>query len=115
MEFLQQVTLQWRQSTTKDCAGYFITDALIGYKFNIFYPDLIDKSSTPNYSIIKEEGNDETVIIKFVAGPPYEEAAFRIVNKEWEYGHKRGFRSSFVKGILKLHFRFKKIIFREPH
>jgi len=25
-----------------------------------------------------------------VAGPPYEDLAFRIVNKEWEFSHKRG-------------------------
>lgn len=24
-----------------------------GYKFNIFYPDLIDKNSTPEFSLVK--------------------------------------------------------------
>ncbi|KAF5393550.1 hypothetical protein D9757_000270 [Collybiopsis confluens] len=51
-----------------------------GYKFNIFYPDLIDKSKAPTYKIIKEPGNDETVLLFFSAGPPYEDIAFRIVN-----------------------------------
>lgn len=74
-----------------------------GYKFNIFYPDLIDKSKAPTYKIIKEPGNDETVILKFIAGAPYEDIAFRIVNKEWVYGHRRGFRSSFDRGILQLY------------
>lgn len=60
-----------------------------GYKFNIFYPDLIDKSKAPTYKIIKEPGNDETVILQFSAGPPYEDIAFRIVNREWEFSHKR--------------------------
>ena len=60
-----------------------------GYKFNIFYPDLIDKSKAPTYKIVKEPGNDETVLLRFSAGPPYEDIAFRIVNREWEFSHKR--------------------------
>ncbi|TFY80751.1 hypothetical protein EWM64_g3261 [Hericium alpestre] len=60
-----------------------------GYKFNIFYPDLIDKSKAPTYKMVKEAGNDETVLLHFSAGPPYEDIAFRIVNREWEYSHKR--------------------------
>lgn len=60
-----------------------------GYKFNIFYPDLIDKTKAPTYKIVKEEGNDETVLLHFSAGPPYEDIAFRIVNREWEFSHKR--------------------------
>ena len=58
-------------------------------QFNIFYPDLIDKSKAPTYKIIKEPGNDETVLLHFMAGPPYEDIAFRIVNREWEFSHKR--------------------------
>ncbi|KAG8713958.1 hypothetical protein FRC09_018156 [Ceratobasidium sp. 395] len=60
-----------------------------GYKFNIFYPDLIDKAKAPTYKIVKESGNDETVLLYFTAGPPYEDIAFRVVNREWEYSHKR--------------------------
>lgn len=59
------------------------------FKFNIFYPDLIDKSKAPTYKIVKEPGNDETVLLHFSAGPPYEDIAFRIVNREWEFSHKR--------------------------
>lgn len=62
---------------------------LSGIKFNIFYPDLIDKSKAPTYKIVKEPGNDETVLLHFSAGPPYEDLAFRIVNREWEFSHKR--------------------------
>lgn len=58
-------------------------------QFNIFYPDLIDKSKAPTYKIIKEPGNDDTVLLHFSAGPPYEDIAFRIVNREWEFSHKR--------------------------
>ncbi|OBZ76644.1 Phenylalanine--tRNA ligase beta subunit [Grifola frondosa] len=79
-----------------------------GYKFNIFYPDLIDKSKAPTYKIVKEPGNDETVLLHFTAGPPYEDIAFRIVNREWEFSHKRGFRSSFDRGCLSLWFNFRR-------
>ncbi|KAI3964381.1 hypothetical protein MKW92_045734 [Papaver armeniacum] len=61
-----------------------------GYKFNIFYPDLVDKTKAPTYTIEKVEGsNGETCLIRFHAGPPYEDIAFKIVNKEWEYSHKK--------------------------
>ncbi|KAH9848505.1 mid region of cactin-domain-containing protein [Lenzites betulinus] len=84
-----------------------------GYKFNIFYPDLIDKSKAPTYRIIKEPGNDETVLLYFSAGPPYEDIAFRIVNREWEFSHKRGFRSSFDRGCLSLWFNFRRNFYRK--
>ncbi|KAI9284531.1 mid region of cactin-domain-containing protein [Umbelopsis sp. AD052] len=84
-----------------------------GYKFNIFYPDLIDKSSAPTYFIEKDPGTNETVTIRFHAGPPYEDVAFRIVNREWEYSHKKGFRSAFDRGILSLHFHFKREFYRK--
>lgn len=81
-----------------------------GYKFNIFYPDLIDKSKAPTYRIEREggrkrgesfarAGEDDTCLIRFMAGPPYEDIAFRIVDREWDYSSKRdrGFKSSFDK------------------
>ena len=81
-----------------------------GYKFNVFYPDLIDKSRAPTYKIERENGRkrgqsfapageDDTCLIRFIAGPPYEDIAFRIVDKEWDYSAKRdrGFKSSFDK------------------
>jgi hypothetical protein len=78
-----------------------------GYKFNIFYPDLIDRSKAPQYSIHPDDSpHGETCILRFSAGPPYEDIAYRIVNKEWEYGSKRGFKSTFERGILHLHFNF---------
>ena len=77
--------------------GYKVRDTVIptlyavsiALQFNIFYPDLIDKSKAPGFKIIKEPGNDETVLLHFFAGPPYEDIAFRIVNREWEFSHKR--------------------------
>ncbi|KAF2623071.1 hypothetical protein BU25DRAFT_414587 [Macroventuria anomochaeta] len=81
-----------------------------GYKFNIFYPDLIDKAKAPTYKIERENGRrrgesfapageDDMCLIRFIAGPPYEDLAFRIVDKEWDYSAKRerGFKSSFDK------------------
>jgi hypothetical protein len=81
-----------------------------GYKFNIFYPDLIDKTKAPTYRIIREHGRrrgetfapageEDTCLIRFIAGPPYEDIAFRIVDREWDYSAKkdRGFKSSFDK------------------
>ncbi|KAI7739369.1 hypothetical protein M8C21_010712 [Ambrosia artemisiifolia] len=71
-----------------------------GYKFNIFYPDLVDKTKAPVYTIERDGDSAETCIIRFHAGPPYEDIAFRIVNKEWEYSHKKGFKCTFERGIL---------------
>ncbi|KAJ4746211.1 Cactin [Rhynchospora pubera] len=83
-----------------------------GYKFNIFYPDLVDKSKAPTYVIEKDGSNGETCLIRFHAGPPYEDIAFRIVNKEWEYSHKKGFKCTFERGILHLYFNFKRYRYR---
>ena len=80
-----------------------------GYKFNIFYPDLIDKTKAPSFTIERDPAAgpaSETCIIRFTAGPPYEDIAFRIVNKEWEHGAKRGFKCTFERGILHLYVNF---------
>nr|GMD33993.1 cactin [Ipomoea batatas]GMD99579.1 cactin [Ipomoea batatas] len=83
-----------------------------GYKFNIFYPDLVDRSKAPTYVIEKDGDSVDTCIIKFHAGPPYEDIAFRIVNREWEYSHKKGFKCIFDRGILHLYFNFKRNRYR---
>ncbi|GAA0159776.1 scaffold/adaptor protein [Lithospermum erythrorhizon] len=83
-----------------------------GYKFNIFYPDLVDKSRAPSYTIERDGDSSETCIIRFHAGPPYEDIAFRIVNKEWEYSHKKGYKCTFERGILHLYFNFKRYRYR---
>lgn len=97
-----------------------------GYKFHIFYPDLIDPTKAPTYKIIREggrkkgqtmapAGEEDTCIIRFMSGPPYEDIAFRIVDRDWDYSakHDRGFKSTFEKGILTLHFSFKRIVYRK--
>merc|ERR1719194_86385 len=67
-----------------------------GYKFNIFYPDLIDKSKPPRY-LLEKSSEPETVILRFTAGPPYEDVAFKILDKEWQLQARHGFRSSFER------------------
>lgn len=84
-----------------------------GYKFNIFYPDLIDKSVTPTYVVKKIPGDDDTQIIIFQAGPPYEDIAFRIVKKPWEYSHRKGFVSTFGAGVLRLYFSFSRQFYKK--
>lgn len=84
-----------------------------GYKFNIFYPDLVDSTKAPTFKIERENGRkrgqsfapageDDSCLIRFIAGPPYQDIAFRIVDKEWDYSAKRdrGFKSSFDKVCL---------------
>ncbi|KAK3278867.1 hypothetical protein CYMTET_13223 [Cymbomonas tetramitiformis] len=78
-----------------------------GYKFNIFYPDLIDKNTAPTYRVIPDGSkHGETALLIFQAGPPYEDIAFKIVNKDWEYSHKRGFKCSFERGIMHLYIKY---------
>ena len=50
-----------------------------GYKFNIFFPDLIDKQEAPTYECAPDpEAQDgQTCLLRFHAGPPYEDIAFR--------------------------------------
>lgn len=76
-----------------------------GYKFNIFYPDLIDKHKTPQ-CFLEPADSDEFCIIRFHAGPPYEDIAFKIINREWNRSRTRGFRSTFERGVLSLYFNF---------
>jgi hypothetical protein len=47
-------------------------------------------------------------LIAFVAGPPYEEIAFKIVKKEWDFSNSKDYISNFENGILQLWFKFKK-------
>lgn len=98
-----------------------------GYKFNIFYPDLIDKTKAPTFKIIREHGRRrgesfaaagevDTCLIRFIAGPPYEDIAFRIVDREWDYSAKRerGFRSSFDKVRTTAMFPLPGLLFFPP-
>ncbi|XP_028718800.1 cactin isoform X1 [Peromyscus leucopus] len=83
-----------------------------GYKFNIFYPDLIRKRATPEYFLEACADNRDFAILRFHAGPPYEDIAFKIVSREWEYSHRHGFRCQFANGIFQLWFHFKRYRYR---
>jgi hypothetical protein len=87
-----------------------------GYKFNIFYPNLVDPTKTPTYKVERNRqrrryvgggggttaGEDETCILRFSAGPPYLDVMFRIIDRDWDYSSRfnRGFKSSFDKVSL---------------
>lgn len=83
-----------------------------GYKFNIFYPDLMDKSQTPQYFLTPCAENGDFAVLRFHTGPPYEDIAFKIVNREWEFSYKRGFRCQFHNNIFQLWFHFKRYRYR---
>mmetsp|Transcript_7973 Transcript_7973/g.13232 ORF Transcript_7973/g.13232 Transcript_7973/m.13232 type:complete len:534 (-) Transcript_7973:135-1736(-) len=92
-----------------------------GYKFTIFYPDLIDKTKTPKYFIepcVEEDSqgnqitNNDFAIIRFHAGPPYEDVAFKVINKEWETNRRYGFLCVFDRGVLQLNFSFRHSFYR---
>jgi hypothetical protein len=46
--------------------------------------------------------------IVFAAGPPYQEIAFYIVDKEWDMSHTKDFINNFQDGILQLWFKITK-------
>lgn len=50
--------------------------------------------------------------VRFEAGAPYEDIAFRIVAREWDMSEHAGFLSIFDKGVLHLHFNFKTFKYR---
>lgn len=82
-----------------------------GYKFNVFFPDLIDASTTPQY-FLEPADEKEFAILRFHAGPPYEDVAFKIINREWDSGKRSGFKCVFERGVLQLHFNFKRAWYR---
>jgi len=83
-----------------------------GYKFNVFYSDLIDPTVPPKYILETIPEDPDYQLIRFTAGPPYEDIAFKIVTKEWEYSHKRGFKCVFDRGVLNLYFNFRRYRYR---
>ncbi|MFH4974098.1 hypothetical protein AB6A40_000807 [Gnathostoma spinigerum] len=82
-----------------------------GYRFNIFYPDLLDVTQTPTFTLTACDDPD-FAILRFHAGPPYEDIAFKCVNREWEVSHKHGYKCQFANGIFQLWFFFKRYRYR---
>ena len=87
---------------------------VLGYKFNVFYPDLASEDQQPVYfKEATENGwNDDVCILRFSAGPPYEDIAFKIVNKEWDKHWRAGYTFKFERGVLHLHFQFVRYRYR---
>ncbi|EUD66578.1 hypothetical protein C922_02899 [Plasmodium inui San Antonio 1] len=84
---------------------------ICGYKFNIFYMNLLNKKEKPSWKLHPTD-DESKVLIVFHGGAPYLDIAFQIVNAEWSYDKHRGFRNVFDKGILQLYFNFKKKRYR---
>eukprot|EP00915_Cephaloidophora_sp_WS-2016_P006647 GHVH01008975.1.p1 GENE.GHVH01008975.1~~GHVH01008975.1.p1 ORF type:complete len:649 (-),score=117.61 GHVH01008975.1:218-1873(-) len=86
-----------------------------GYKFNIYYPDLIDKSQTPSWVLepCSDGAEENTVQLRFTAGPPYQDIAFRILDREWDIHPNANFINKFEKGVLQLHFSLKRLRYRK--
>ena len=82
-----------------------------GYRFNIFYPNLVDKTKTPKFYLQRSETPD-MCIIRVESGAPYEDVAFKIINREWNTRQKGDFLNVFDKGVLKLYFKFKRFRYK---
>uniref|UniRef100_A0A0N5A2H9 Splicing factor Cactin n=1 Tax=Parastrongyloides trichosuri TaxID=131310 RepID=A0A0N5A2H9_PARTI len=83
-----------------------------GYRFTILYDELLDKTKTPQFTVTPDPNDEEFATITFKAGPPYMDIAFKIVNREWQVLHKRGFEAKFSKGVFRLSFFFKRYRYR---
>jgi hypothetical protein len=81
---------------------------ILGYRFNIFYPDLIDKSRAPTYKLENADDPND-LLLRFTTGPPYEDVVFKIVNKEWDLDKRHGgFLCQFEGGTLQLYFNLRR-------
>lgn len=107
--------IQWKILIDLDTANFTPDNppppTILGYKFNIFFPEWHDMTQSPTYRILKTE-NPDMVIILFKGVAPYRDIAFKVVNSEWEYSQKKGYRCDFSNGILHLHFNFKRYKYR---
>ncbi|KAF8702435.1 hypothetical protein HU200_032811 [Digitaria exilis] len=84
-----------------------------GYTFVVHYPELAGGARPPPQCTVEEEDGGETCVVRFHAGWPYEDVAFRIVNREWERSQKAGFRCTFdERGVLRLSFHFKRFFYK---
>ena len=78
-----------------------------GYQFNIFYAGLVDKGKTPSFSVTPFKDDPEFCVLRFKAGPPYEDIGFKIVNRQWKYSREHGFKYELRNTTLRLWFHFK--------
>ena len=83
-----------------------------GYKFNIFYPDLVG-AECPSYKFEKDPTSTKEnprCIIRFSAPKPYQDVAFRIIDKPW---NERRTRIVFDRGILQVYFQFRQKFYKK--
>eukprot|EP00055_Hartaetosiga_balthica_P012215 m.58645 g.58645 ORF g.58645 m.58645 type:complete len:838 (+) comp7874_c0_seq1:69-2582(+) len=86
---------------------------VLGYKFNIHYSDLIDRTQTPIFTVMRIPEEPGFSIIRFHSGPPYEDVAFKIVDEQWNYGRRSGYRCQFThKNVFELYFRLSRRRYR---
>eukprot|EP01029_Cantina_marsupialis_P031298 TRINITY_DN8955_c0_g1_i1.p1 TRINITY_DN8955_c0_g1~~TRINITY_DN8955_c0_g1_i1.p1 ORF type:complete len:620 (-),score=199.27 TRINITY_DN8955_c0_g1_i1:277-2136(-) len=83
-----------------------------GYKFHVFYKHLQDPLTPPRY-ILEASDEEDFCMIRFTAGPPYKDIAFKIKNQEWNKGRRSAYRSLFERGVLELNFDFKRLRYRK--
>ncbi|KAA0176489.1 hypothetical protein FNF27_02185 [Cafeteria roenbergensis] len=82
-----------------------------GYKFDVFYPDLLDPSKPPTFSL-EPADSPAFCMLRIHGGPPYEDVAFKIVNREWLTGKRSGYVCAFDRGVYKLFFNLKTHFYR---
>lgn len=78
-----------------------------GYSFALFYPRLTSTSPAPTYQLVPDPEDPDRRLIRFKAGPPYQDLVFRIANEEWDMSHRQDFSSVYENGVLRLQFWFK--------
>jgi hypothetical protein len=82
------------------------TQVPTGYKFHIFYPDLVDPLIAPTFRL--QPIDDTKQLIVFSSGPPYQDIAFHIVNRAWDMSHTKDYVNEFRDNVLKLWFKLQK-------
>ena len=84
-----------------------------GYKFNVFYPDLVDKTQAPTFTVVRNQDDKEFCTLIIHGGAPYEDIAFKIVDLPWLYSRRTGFRCQMDRNnIFQLWFVFRRERYR---
>ena len=95
-----------------------------GYRFKIFYPNLVDKNTAPNFSLqpnlvkyctTQADNRYRYTAIVFNAGAPYLPIAFRIVDKKWDVYRNGGFQSSFHNGVFVFQISFRASLYYQGY
>jgi Cactus-binding C-terminus of cactin protein len=60
-----------------------------GYKFALYYPELIKNHIPPRYKLVPDGKSADTELIRFIGGAPYADVYFRIARKDWDYNEHK--------------------------